>query len=394
MYSENKHKMLGLISFAIVIISGFFHIEFNGKIFLFDIFIPLAIIYIIYTKKNAEIDKNILCLVLICIINQIIQDSINATSINNFLKGTWKYMMIFPTLIFVYKFIYLIKINKFDLNTLFISTFGIGIILVYILQPNIHAVDGDWWKFGIALPITLFVIMFSIKINSYVIITSFLLLAICYINFHLGYRSLGFIVLIVTVYSLLVNTRVICKLNRFAILLIASIISIFLYFNLMHGLLSTKEKNKYETQVLMNNNYKTIELYTAGKITNIFKNGRAEIFSSSQRIIDEMPWSIIKGKGTWAMENNELIKSHSHILGAFIEYGLIGAFLWIYILLISLYYTYTLLQRYNKNEFIIITIFGLLSWDIIFSPFAGDHRFTTLIYFAFLKSNFKTGLVK
>ena len=75
-----------------------------------------------------------------------------------------------------------------------------------------------------------------------------------------------------------------------------------------------------------------------------------------------------------------LIPTHSHFFGAWVEAGICGALFWGFAL--SLIARILIMKHKKRNDFIPLIIFVVfhLSWDIFFSPFGADQRFTTPFY--------------
>jgi hypothetical protein len=151
------------------------------------------------------------------------------------------------------------------------------------------------------------------------------------------------------------------------------------------GSLGFEAKEKYEEQ-------------SRGDL-GIFVGGRPEILISARAIAA----SPIVGRGSWARDAAlveqyvellraagyggvieeassdlewNLIPSHSYIFGSWVEAGIFGAVFWIYIMFLSFSALYNVLKVEFAWAAMIIPIVFVLMWDILFTPFAGDHRFT------------------
>ncbi len=131
----------------------------------------------------------------------------------------------------------------------------------------------------------------------------------------------------------------------------------------------------------------------------ILAGGRSEFYSSTAAIAD----SPIIGYGSWARSayyynifaeklhehgtpdqireieqtvvfGEPLIPSHSTLLGAWVEAGIVGAIFWLVLLRVAL--------RAVKSAFLsdagvgipVLILFPICAWDFLFSPFAGDMR--------------------
>lgn len=148
------------------------------------------------------------------------------------------------------------------------------------------------------------------------------------------------------------------------------------------GLLGEKSKDKYETQSALGD-------------LGILLGGRNESLVTVQAIMD----SPLIGHGSWAKDRyyaelrqvmlyklgftnrfikpeNDLIPTHSHLLGAWVEAGLGGALFWLVILGMIMA---TLRQLYASSDrmrpYLVFLMF-LFIWDILFSPFGAQRRLT------------------
>jgi hypothetical protein len=130
----------------------------------------------------------------------------------------------------------------------------------------------------------------------------------------------------------------------------------------------------------------------------LFLGGRSEVLVSSRAILD----SPFLGHGSWAKDQQystlltelrrkagygiaaegeeDLIPTHSHLLGAWVEAGLLGAIFWAWVLTLPvrvLFRTHILMDRLIP----LMVFFAFLSiWDMLFSPYGAMARFVTPYY--------------
>jgi hypothetical protein len=166
-----------------------------------------------------------------------------------------------------------------------------------------------------------------------------------------------------------------------AVLAIVGLSVIWTYkFTASSGLLGESAQNKYEEQLEAQN----------GKFS-IF-SGRAEVFFSVPKIIE----SPLIGWGSWARDLQfvearkielgiknvggdrviaDLIPTHSHFFGAWMEAGILGGLFWGVILVFTakvlLANGLAFMGGYRGVGVFILFLF---MWDIIFSPFGGERR--------------------
>ena len=149
------------------------------------------------------------------------------------------------------------------------------------------------------------------------------------------------------------------------------------------GLLGPAAQEKYEAQ-------------SSGNL-NILVAGRTESLASTQAIID----SPIIGHGSWARDQKYVdimlekleeagltfqgdpslyesaIPTHSHLLGAWVEAGILGAAFWFWAMWVTIRGLYEALHTPSRMTGFIVFIGTMLLWDIFFSPFGLDRRVIT-----------------
>ena len=148
------------------------------------------------------------------------------------------------------------------------------------------------------------------------------------------------------------------------------------------GLMGLEAQEKYEKQ-------------SAGNL-GILLGGRTESLASTQAIID----SPIIGHGSWARDiryveimvsrleqagyeisgdpfTDDLIPSHSHLLGAWVEAGILGALFWIWAGWVTVRGLYASLASPTPYTGFVVFVALSFLWDIMFSPFGLEGRVMT-----------------
>ena len=169
-----------------------------------------------------------------------------------------------------------------------------------------------------------------------------------------------------------------------------ALVSVYAY-TASHGLLGTKAFYKYASQSLGSDN-----------VVGLIAGGRSESFASIQAIID----SPIIGHGSWARDYKyvfvrligmqaegmstkgvgfdmsavrdvALIPTHSEILGAWVNAGILGAIFWLWALRVIFRGGITALTRPTPLTGFYLFICLNLAWDLFFSPLGADQRTIT-----------------
>lgn len=132
---------------------------------------------------------------------------------------------------------------------------------------------------------------------------------------------------------------------------------------------------------------------TSGEVPLIL-GGRTESLVSVQAIID----SPVIGHGSWAKDpyyvglhhamkvrlglpifdaeqgKRNLIPTHSHLFGAWVEAGLAGGIFWLWVLTLPFFALYSLLKRNELLAPLIVYSAVALLWSVLFSPFGSTER--------------------
>lgn len=148
------------------------------------------------------------------------------------------------------------------------------------------------------------------------------------------------------------------------------------------GMLGERSRDKYETQSALGD-------------AGILLGGRSESLVTVQAIQD----SPLIGHGSWAKDRyyaelrqlmlyrlgfvdrfiepeTDLIPTHSHLLGSWVEAGLGGAFFWVGILALIIAALRRLYASDDPLRPYMVFLMFLFVWDILFSPFGAQRRLT------------------
>jgi hypothetical protein len=76
---------------------------------------------------------------------------------------------------------------------------------------------------------------------------------------------------------------------------------------------------------------------------------------------------------------SDVIPSHSHLLGAWVESGVVGAVFWCWVSWLT---GSTLLRSSGREPLFTFFVFiaMLLVWNVLFSPYGADQRFTATYF--------------
>jgi O-antigen ligase len=331
--------------------------------------------------------RTFLLLATLWLFSQIFTDVVRNTPFVDFSRGWAKIALA----LIAFSALYLLLYGHRRRIILFAAGLALGGILTYYLNPNPYA-EYYWWKFGLGIPLSLLMVLLSTALNvrKLKILGIFLLVLGAFVNFYLDFRSLGAIMVLTACYQVLqafMGRRGGAVLPRHLVVLgiVLGAVALATFkgyeYAAQEGLLGEDARQKYEMQ-------------SQGEY-GLFLGGRSEILVSSRAILD----SPLIGHGSWAKDcsytnllsglqsrlgyaspaYNEscLIPAHSHIFGAWVEAGILGAVFWLWVLTLAVR---VLLRLYRANERLapVAAFFAfLLLWDLFFSPYGLELRYRT-----------------
>ena len=143
------------------------------------------------------------------------------------------------------------------------------------------------------------------------------------------------------------------------------------------GMLGVAAQEKYDAQ--------------SGGAFGVVLGGRSEALGSLGAIVD----SPVIGHGSWAKDpvyvtlledrlarlgyvvqtrSSDLIPSHSHVFGAWVESGVMGAVFWLAVLTLPVRVLMALHLTRESLSPLFVFVSVLLVWDVLFSPFGAERR--------------------
>jgi hypothetical protein len=372
---------------------AFVHVEVGGVLYLTDLCLLAALPFVFERRKWLGIKpaRAFLYLGLLWLAAQVLTDVMRQSPFEDYSRGWSKITL---TLTHFSAIALLIRQSQRRL-VLYGAGLGAGGILTFFLAPGIYAADYPW-KFGLGPPVTiLFCLLAGTVARRSRIMAVTILAGIGAINLILGFRSMGCICAFAAVYTYFQLSSGLAdgplKKGR-SVLAIAILgvgawgISAVYAHGAQSGWFGAAEQEKYAVQ--------------SSGVGGFLLGGRSDLLASSAAIYD----SPLIGHGSWAKDpmygailvnsmedlgyedvssglEGDLIPTHSYFFGAWVESGVVGAVFWGSVL----WFTGIVLIRASGREplFPFFVFIGmLLIWNILFSPYGADGRFTAtyLVY--------------
>jgi len=373
-------KIIGILNGAdILLLAVFLLLAVRGKI-----------------RIESSVGKRFVFLCSLWLLSQCVTDIVRHTAFADYMRGWSNIGLTLVDFAVLYTLLY----HRPRRLLLYGWGLAVGSLLTFLLNPDEYMVDAPW-KFGIALPLSLAVILIVSRKNCSLRLSAILTGSVGMTNIAMGARGTGGMCLGVSLY-ILVNRYFARKSAgssrmkaKSVVIVVASLglgaagILGMYQFAARTGILGEDAREKYEKQ--------------SGGQYGLLLGGRVEALGSLPAIYD----SPILGHGSWARDpgyllaerqalalmgyidpseiiDNEfeegLIPAHSYLLGAWVNAGILGALFWGWVWVVT---ARTLARVYPANfELLPIAAFvgfGLL-WDILFSPYGAEMRIISPFY--------------
>lgn len=412
-FSTSSTKLKGDWLVFLLPLMGLIKFDLIGELFVHELLLILAFPLLVLRRCHL-IAKSparfILLTGVLWFISQVITDLYQDTPVEDLMRGWAKIAF------FLVSFASLVMLITTPLRIfLWIAA---STVPMFIRPFQLFAHDLDplvLWKFGVGASFLLLTCMPLIwrvfkasDENASIRYIAYLHIAFGMISFFLNARSFAGLSIITGGLLLLYvkrrGNRI--KLQSVAlgvlISLMAAIALVGVYSTgASTGFFGEESRAKYELQ----------NAYGGGPIA-ILLGGRSESMVSTQAIAD----SPIVGHGSWAKDfkylfmyvdmrrafaeeqgnpldvdmNDGLIPSHSYLLGAWVEAGLLGGLFWVGMLMFCIFRVVPVAFEYSSGASLIaVMTTPMFLWNILFSPFGANVRVEaagTLAIFVFVVS--------
>lgn len=384
----------------------------GGRIFLTELIVLCAAIVVVAQWPKLSGDRNVrlvFWLTMVWLGAQVATDLLRHAAFEDWSRG-WARIVFFGLNFLTIVLLVDGQERRFVLMTL--GVVGSYVIRFFINPPPLAGVF-EWWKLFWVLPAGLLLALAvcwcrRIFWQSTVLIGAILLNWVLYGRAMGGLFFITFVLVLVRfwllrnqnaqlVLSCRVRFMVLAVMACFALVILPSYSSLSL-----RGAFGDLERERTLRQVQAGQQY--LGGGIVGHTLGLLVGGRNEMIVSSRAILD----SPIIGHGSWA-KNVEyidlfaalggmdidtyrlqaaylfeagLIPTHSHILGAWVEAGLGGAIFWGAAMWLFYRAMLGALAIRSPLAPFFLSVAVLQLWDIVFSPFGAERRFTEALFFA------------
>lgn len=369
-------------------------LDLAGGVFLAEIVLPCTALFFLIRKKFTEADKaifNIAKLATLYFFGLIFSDIWNDSDFDQYSRG-WARLVVFLVNLIA---IYILVDNK--RHRLIAVTLGFAVGRILLVVANLDELSLIW-KMGFSKPAALITVLICVALLSYRrslgIISPGLLFLLGIYNLAMDFRSLAAVLIATTIllvasdlrvglrYRLRAPGQVLPIIGACGLLTAGLTYGIYVYAA-KTGWLAEAATNKFQTQAEETD----LPLLIAG---------RSEILVSLEAILD----APLIGHGSWPedryyadkialkryqhrlsgsvpLPKSDLIPTHSHLIGGWVEAGLAGGAFWIVVLYVVGLTLARSLLGHSPMRPLYIYCSLLLVWDVLFSPFSGFRRLET-----------------
>ena len=365
----------------------FLEVHVGGRLFVSELLLLAALPFLLHRRaqlRTARFPAIVVVLGLLWLWGQVVTDLVRLTPYEDYSRGWMK--IVFTLVNFVALF--LIVEERRRAIRAFAAGMVVGLLLTFFLNPNVYA-GSDPWKFGVALPVTLAIALAVSHPRIYAVppLPALALATAAALNLSLGFRSLGGVCFLAAVCLALQSFGRRSALPvHFTPLRVAAVAALGVVLTVAFvqaythaartGLLGPSATQKY--------------WYLESRGLGIL-GGRPEIYVSVHAIKD----SPLLGHGSWAKDpeyagllasrfpgfqpSSEiaklgLIPTHSHLFGAWVEAGVLGAVFWLWVLLLAGRVLTRLYRVAEPLSPLIAFVALLVVWDVLFSPYGAERR--------------------
>jgi hypothetical protein len=393
--TETSGRFLDGVAFLIPVLLA---VEFAGagRLYLSEVALAVLLPALLLRHQNSSLAAIPAAFVVLCLIwlsGQALTDIYRATPLHDVERGWAKIAFTLSNFLALY----LIFENRSRRFVLFAYGLAIGFAVRYVVNPGPYALAAAW-KFGYGYSLTLIVVLLAS--TNFAARWRFarcgLLAGAGLLNLLHDYRSLAGVCVLAAFYTGAAELRGMDRSPiRFSppravalgvVLVAVGLSFVSLYGHLAsNGALGTSASKKYAAQ--------------AGSSFGLLTRGRPEILVSSRAVAD----SPVLGHGSWAkdpkylemqigsglhpspaMLAEGLIPTHSYLMGAWVEAGVLGVPIWVWTLFLAAGVLARLYGRDGRLVPLIAFAAFALIWNVLFSPYGSFERLIAPYYILIL----------
>jgi hypothetical protein len=388
----------------------FLEVQVVGRLFVIELLFLLITLSVVLSKTRRQklppFIKQVVILAAFWLIAQIATDVYRGTPFEDYARG-WAKIFFFTSNVVAIWHVTAMKERRI---LLFIAGYYIGELLGLIWFPNVYYEGGRWWKFGFASPVTTLMTLASLKARSK-LLSVIVLIGLSAFNLLLDFRSLAGACVAAAILTSYAGLAPGSQAARRAGWSRATLFLKRLSWTALAAIVVTAFLRLYRSA-------ETIELGAVvgeGSRYGVERNplyGRMEALVGLKAATD----SPLIGHGSWAKNIEyallaqsiaidvgkqtgpvveDLIPTHSYLIGGWVEAGIVGAIFWLFVFVHGV-------KALRKSLRVIPNLVPIVSfmlinflWAVLFSPFGAQARITAAFNIVLVGLIFaKSGLAK
>ena len=364
-----------------------------GRIFVPELILIGLLPFLLMTRGRMLADplpRTFLMLAALWLASQVLTDLVRESEFRDYSRGWARIAFTAANFCTLYMLLH----GSHRRIVLFALGLAVGGYLSFRLNPSIYT-EAHPWKFGVGPPAALLAALASLwpPIRRIPFLPALPLLAVSAYSMAVGFRSLAGIALLASIYLLVQQIAGRRRRARAALSPGRALLFLAAGVALTAAVLELYEQAA--TRGYLNEGARWLyERQDSGSF-GVLLGGRSEIYASARAVMD----SPIIGHGSWARDagyaarifelrllgydlrlltrpDPDLIPTHSHLMGGWVEAGILGAVFWLWVLLLVFRVLSDLYLTAEPLGPLIAFIGFMTLWDVVFSPFGAERRFT------------------
>ena len=364
-----------------------------GRIFVPELILIGLLPFLLMTRGRLLADplpRTFLMLAALWLASQVLTDLIRETDFRDYSRGQAKIVFMAANFCALYMLLY----GSRRRLVLFALGLAIGGYLSFRLNPSIFT-EAHPWKFGVGPTAALLAALIPLwpPIRRVPFLPALPLLAVSAYSMTVGFRSMAGIALLASLYVLAQQIAGRRRRMPVAFPLGRTLLFVAAVTALTAAVLELYEQAA--TRGYLGEHARWTHERQASGSLGVLLGGRSEIYTAARAVMD----SPIIGHGSWAKDaghatrflelrllgydlhplkklDSDLIPTHSHLMGGWVEAGILGAVFWLWVLLLT-FRVLSSLYRVREPLGPLIAFVGfVILWDVVFSPFGAERRVT------------------
>lgn len=396
------------LDFAIFVVPALKFLQFNliGSLYASDLLLVGLFCGLLCRRHalrplRAPLPKVFLAFAVLWFVSQAVTDIVRQTPAHDYARG-WAKIVLTPM---HFSVLYLLLHDRPRQIVIYGWGLVLGSILTFFFNPFVYAADYPW-EFGWGFPVTLAAFLL-VSGRNYRSLTLPILLALT--NLLMGFRSMGAVCFLASIYLLLRVAWLKQQPRRLTRVKLRYAVAIAMILVLGGWGMMSVYKMAAISGVMGEPAQRKYEFESSGDY-GVLLGGRSSILIALLAIYD----SPLLGHGSWASDpdyvetyqemmlllgydaaafqrgqgrgidssgdDDYLIGGHSAVLSAWVESGILGALVWLWVLIIA-FRSLSRLYRLRSGLAPVATFCALwLIWYVCFEPYGGALRFNSLYY--------------